>query len=310
MRELQKRDPGSLLRLKNLGPSSMRKIDRFFELGNLLCSGNLVFASFEALLAEFLKPDERFVLAERYGLSDPEEGPKASNRVSTLQSIASRQNLTRERVRQIEAGAMRRLREELPRWCFQPLLQAAEDFIRRSGEVVHASQCPRGVILQLPAPPHPAALLRFCADLTPDSFRAYHRVFSTLDLHELEVMEKTLLQQLSAFERPVEPTELEKNVSRKQNIRALLTEHPEVVELADGTFCYTRESLAFVVTNLLRTLPAPAHFRDITRTFNETVKPHCQRGAGFVLRILNNAPDIKKTGSGYYAPSPGPRRLF
>ena len=50
---------------------------------------------------ETLKPRERQVICERYGLSDGVE--------KTLEEIGSSMNVTRERIRQIEAKALRKL---------------------------------------------------------------------------------------------------------------------------------------------------------------------------------------------------------
>jgi RNA polymerase sigma factor (sigma-70 family) len=70
-------------------------------------------AEYARRLLGSLKPSERRVLERRYGFDEAETRSEriAPNVDATLQEIGDEWGVTRERVRQIEAGALQRLRK-------------------------------------------------------------------------------------------------------------------------------------------------------------------------------------------------------
>ena len=119
--ELRTWSDARLLQLPAFGAHSLQNIHWFFEWQNRLEKGGLLVADLRSFLDEFLTPPQRGVIEQRYGLTDPLFRPWMKR--ETLREIGGelRGGITRERVRQIEAEALARLRSHLARAVAAPL---------------------------------------------------------------------------------------------------------------------------------------------------------------------------------------------
>lgn len=104
-----------LLELPAFGPRSLRNVEWFWSWCERLEAGPAQLPDFGAWLREFLTRRQLQVLEERYGLTDPLFRPWMKR--PTLREIGGerRGGITRERVRQIEAEGLARLRTHLAR---------------------------------------------------------------------------------------------------------------------------------------------------------------------------------------------------
>ncbi|MCG3147898.1 MAG: RNA polymerase sigma factor RpoS [Verrucomicrobiae bacterium] len=113
--ELRQWNDARLLALPAFGGRSLRDVRWFFAWTNQLEAGGELLPDLPAWLREFLTPRQHHVLEQRFGLTDPLFRPWLKR--PTLREIGGerRGGITRERVRQIEAEALARLRTELAR---------------------------------------------------------------------------------------------------------------------------------------------------------------------------------------------------
>lgn len=305
--ELRQLPDSHLLKLRSLGRISLGHVHSFFRTCGQIEQGRQRFGTIQEIFALCLDDAERAVLTARYGLDhDPE---KPLRRRTTLQHIADAKQITRERVRQVQDAGLRNLQSRLARACLQPFY----DFLcaqldRKSGLAGGAD------ILPLRSEPalgglNPQGLLRLLSEVEPERLVSHHGYFSTLPLDFLQALESRLKTLLSQAGRPLTLEELmtragpESLAPFKQPAAALeclLNHDPDVAATTDRRFFLYGDGARAFVLEILARMERPAHYRKITTTFNEALKPEKRKGAGFMLELLIGTPRCTRVDRGIY----------
>jgi hypothetical protein len=306
--ELRNWSDVDLLALKSLGKISLGHIHFFFRICRQIEEGRQRFQNIQEVLDIFLDTAERTVLSARYGLHLPLL--KASRNCVTLQEIGTAHQKTRERIRQVEETAKARLRSRLAAVCLRPFYEYFTAFIEQHHRAVSVENLAPlktdGLLVGL----NPAGVLLLLFDLD-NRFFCFHRgFFSSLPASALEQLERWLLQHLDKQTEPlalaaipVDQVDLGLSDFREDKpvISGVLLDHcPEVAATtAQHYFLFSRGIQSFLL-ELIKTLNRPVHYREVTRVFNERVKPGSRKGAGFILDALNNHPACIRTDRGIY----------
>lgn len=307
--ELRKWTDRQLLALKSLGKVSLSGIKFFYKLCGQIEQGKQAFQNIREVLDIFWDEDELKVMSARYGFDRKELA--AARNWSTLQEIATAENKTRERIRQIQEAATLRLQSRLAKVCLQPFVEYFGRYIDALGK---AANCADLAPLQddpLLAGYNVCALALLLADLNPDRITFHNRVFYTVPLSVIRDIESAGVRMLS--EKISEPMALDSLVEslpafpelvtpeqRRRVISVVFDHHHSVAATTDNRyFLYPSGAVSFV-TEVLRGLQRPAHFRAIANAFNEQLKPLSRKGAGYILELLNSNPLCTRTDRGWY----------
>ena len=303
--ELRRWDDASLLRLRSLGRISLEQIHAFFALCDNIERGQQTFASVREVLELLLDEHQDYVLTARFGLDRTDLVPSGSR--VTLQDIGNRTQRTRERVRQVEENGKARLSSRLAALCLQPFIDHARAFIRRHDDVVAGDAT--GELWNDPAFDglNPCGVLTLFSDLYPERIGIHHGCFSVLAPGVIQRIEQDALRAIQASPAPLPLADLAARVAeaggpehRAATVSTIMDHFPDVGATRDGRYFLFDTSVMPLVREVLADLPAPAHYRAVTRAYNERVKPRSRRGAGFILDILNRDPRCARVNRGLY----------
>ena len=306
--ELRKWTDRQLLALRSLGKVSLNGIKLFYKLCGQIEAGKQSFQNIREVLDIFWDEDERKVIAARYGFERKELA--AARNWATLQEIATAENKTRERIRQIEEIALQRLQSKLAKTCLQPFLDYFVRYIDALGKAAHCADLAPLQDDPLFAGYNVCAIALLLADIHRDRLTFYNRVFSTLPLSVVHDIENEGVKILSASPEPVVLDRLVETLpafsdlatpeQRRRVISMVLDHHPNVAATTDNRyFLYPAGAMPFL-TEVLRSIERPAHFRAIANAFNERLKPLSRKGAGYILELLNSNPLCTRTDRGWY----------
>ncbi|HRZ12901.1 MAG TPA: sigma factor-like helix-turn-helix DNA-binding protein [Kiritimatiellia bacterium] len=299
-------DP-DLLKLRSLGRISLGHIHAFFRICGQIEQGRQRFGTVQEVFALCLDDAERNVLAGRYGLDrDPE---KPSRRRMTLQQIADAGHITRERVRQIQDAGLRKLQSRIAQVCLQPFYDYACGQVEKRGGLAGGAE-----LLGLRSEPamgglNPLGLMRLLSEVRSARLVHYNGFFSTFSLDFLQALESRLTAILSQAGQPLSLDELMKRAGTETlaslrepaaAIECLLDHAPAVASTTDRRFFLYRNGAGPYVVEVLGRLDRPAHYRKITSTFNESLKPAKRKGAGYVLELLIATPRCTRVDRGIY----------
>ena len=307
--ELRGWTDGSLLRLRSLGRISLDQIHEFFDLCDRIEGGTQLFTSVREVFRLLLDEPQLSVLTARFGLDRPDLVP-SGNRV-TLQDIGNQTQRTRERVRQVEENGKNRLSSRLAALCLQPFIDHARHFIR-----VHEDAVASDTLGELWDDPafgglNPCGVTTLFSDLYPDRILMHNGMFSVLSPGVIRRAEEQAGETLRASPDPLSIKTLaatlarEGGVERRESTLGAILDHcPEVGATRDGRYFLFTTSVVPLVREILAVLPPPAHYRAVTRAYNERVKPRSRKGAGFILDILNRDPHCTRVDRGLYRLKP------
>ena len=310
--ELRTWNEDRLLELKSLGKISLNHIRNFFTLCNQIESNQKYFRSLQEVFDLFLDTDESRVISLRYGFNRPDL--QASRNYYTLQKIGNLYEKTRERVRQIEDNAKTNLNSKLSKVCLQPFYSFFIQAIEQTGGVVGTNELKRFLHQPLLEGHNPCSLLLLFRDLQPERIRHISGFFTTLDEPTLEAIESGAVEHLKQAARPLTLQALSeapalKDLSEKVDdfARVLLVvmDHcRSVFSTQDMLFMHVETGVGSYLVNMVNQMNRPAHYRTITNTFNDRVKPQSQKGAGFILEQLNKTSDFVRIDRGIYSLNP------
>ncbi|MBN1270360.1 MAG: hypothetical protein JXB04_12285 [Kiritimatiellae bacterium] len=307
--ELRAWTDADILRQRSLGRISLGHIHSFFNLCERIEKGQQAFESIRDVLDIFLDADEFSVIASRYGFE--RESLRVSRKCMTLQEIGSRDGKTRERIRQIEATARKKLSSRLGSVCLQPFHDYFHGILDSLGRSAPCAQIAPLTDRAVTAGFSPCAVLLLLCDLDPTRLTFHNQFFTTLPPAQLQGLEK---QALVALSQRGEPTALAEVLGSlggaapalaptvaQRTVTAILEHHPLVAATVDQRyFLYSRGMAAFLA-EVMKQIPLPAHFRAITQAVNDRLLPGSRKGAGYVLDALNGHPLCVRSERGVYA---------
>jgi hypothetical protein len=295
------------LALRSFGVGSLNNIRWFMRWTRVLEAGEPTVPDARAWMHEFLNRRQVFVMEQRYGLTDPLFRPLMKRR--TLQEIAlMRKHVTRERIRQIEEESLEVFGSKLCRAVGDPLLRHWAYRIRRSGGAVTTAELADWFGEPTLGGYQPWGLLLMVSESTGAiTFR--HDYFTAAPASALDRIEAKILRQLQASRQPVPFAEVLAAASDELKpllldperfLTTLLQKHPDIAGTVDRRYFLPAALGPELVAKILRQQARPVHFRELTRLYNELMLPHSRKGAGFILRAANLAPDVRRASRAYY----------
>ena len=298
-----------LLNMRSLGRLSLRQIHFFFELCRRIEKGEQRFRTLQEAFDLFLDNSERMVIEARYGFHLTK--PTASRNCATLQEIGNLEHKTRERVRQIEDAAKQKLSSNIAQTCLEPFYDHFRDYVEGCGQVVATEDLASVRTDPILTGYNPGSIFLLLFDLRPEKFCYYRNYFSTLPLDYLKRVETKLtavllerhvaitLDQLLSAIHPTITEEIPLHDHRR--VLTVILEHaPNIAVTYDGRFFSYDAAIQTYLLEVLHKLQRPAHYRVVTKAFNEGIKPQSRKGAGYILEMLNKLPNCKRVYRGIY----------
>ena len=304
--ELRSMGDARLRRVPGLNSGSIRHVRRFLDLCDRVAAGTALFESLSDILDFFLKPVERDVVTRRYGLALPT--PPSAARAETLQSVADSTGVTRERARQVQRRATAALSSDLAQACLDPLYGAFEEFINGRFGVATDREITEVRIEPLGRSNPSRVLLMLCN--CSARIRFMDGLFTTIPADKLDPVASRLLDTLRADALPhsldslvgvLDGYGLANTPDAARRIAGLVLEHAGDVSCVAGErYFHTPTGAAGFVEDILRRLPAPAHFRIVQDEYNKAMRPGSRKGTGFILGVLSDETRFQRTATGTY----------
>ncbi len=306
--ELREWTDKRLLTLVHFGVTSRDNVRWFFKWAGKLEANDCSLPSFRAFLREFLNRQEVHVLEQRFGLTDPLFRPHMKRR--TLSEIAAemRGGLTRERVRQIEETGLAAMRALLPAAVAETQEIYWANRVQSAGCVVTSGELAEWTNDPKLGGYQPwGSLLLLSETYSRISFR--YDYFATLPPQTLSQVEKQILQLLHTERLPVPFENILATVSDNLNflngqrprlVTVMLDHHPDINGTVDRRYFLPTLGAPVILADILRGRPEPIHFHELTRLYNERMKSHSRKGAGYILRVLNLMGDAQRVSRALY----------
>lgn len=297
-----------LIALRSLGRISLGHIHSFFRLCNHIEQGRQGFQTIQDVFTIFLDGPELQVLSARYGFARPEL--KASRNWATLQEIGDAQHKTRERIRQVEETAGRKLRSRLATVCLQPFVDYFCDVLAANGKSATCED-----LASLRTAPHlanlnPCSVLLLLSDANPARIVFYRGFFTLLAEGTIQRVESEAIRLLDTAGAPLAldrlltalpPVPGADDLAHKRKALLCALDHsPDIAAVTDGRYFLYRNGTRPFLMEMMKSLPLPAHYRAVTAAFNERVRPRSRKGAGFILEVLNTIPQCSRVDRGIY----------
>jgi len=297
-----------LLRLRSLGRVSLDQIHYFFKLCNRIEKANQRFSAIHELLDIFLDVPQLSVITARYGCY--QRDVIASRNWVTLQEIGNRENKTRERIRQVEEIGQQKLRSRMARVCLQPFYEFFATFIQQRARAIATQELVALRNHEALRELNPAGILLLLSDLHPDRIGFQNDFFTTLPQAAIHHIEQGVLDTLGNSPIPVSIDQLAQGIGSidalpdradfRQATAVIADHHPTIgATIDDRYFLYSTSVQPFLV-ELMQRMERPAHYRSVTTTFNDRVKPSSRKGAGFILDVLNRIEQCQRVDRGIY----------
>ena len=302
--ELRRWSDGDLIALRSLGRTSLRRIREFFELAARIEKSRVTVRTVRDLLRRFLDPPMLFVIEHRYGLPLAEKSEPM-----TLQAIGDLIGRTRERIRQVEEAAWERMRSRLCMIFAREFSAEFAQWLRQRGGIVDAAGAEQLRRAEAFAGYHPMSVFRLMAEWTGELSHR-HAYVSALPGKELARVEKAVLRVLEAPSPPSRPEDLAQRLPAGlvtapgadplKMVAVILRGHPEISGTLDGRFFLASCGAHWVIRTVVGDAGRPLHYREITAEYNRRMDLRSQKGAGFILGILNRAPGFRRTERATY----------
>jgi hypothetical protein len=293
--------------LRNIGSGSVEEIERYLRTAAELERGELRFANIDELLDRFLRPREMGILRIRYRLDMPAGG--FSDKLATLQSIALKQGITRERVRQVEEHARRVLGSLLAQACLAPLYGLFEGVLRSRHGICPGSELAGATPADDFAAHNPAQVLLL---LTACGGRISERngYFSMIPRLRLAEAEQEIRHLLTDCRTPVGIERIQEaatlagfppdDAGRRHVLQILLSNQPGICATTDDRYFIAERGVVAIAEEVLEKSDGAVHYRSLLRELNSRLRPGSRQGTGRLLRALLTSPAIDRTATGHY----------
>ncbi len=291
--DLRNLPPERLLGERRFGRRSLDATMRFFETCAELEAGKIGFRTIREPMDRVLAPEVWQVLVLRYGLERPDLD--ASRQYFTLQAIANRDDVTRERVRQVVEIGLAGLGQRLLTAFLEPFEKMLMDIPRAQGGIAEADAYADLVGHPAMAGLNPAAVALLLCDAHPQSWTYFGRAFILAPDETVKDFAHGLVRRLRRRQQPTPWAEvlafarrhrLAGHLARLESTLPLLLSHLDGVIMMKDRSCLASERLGDLLDTLIRELGGRAHYTDIADRFNERVQPQEQRSASSILRLL------------------------
>ena len=301
---LRAKDAHALVDMRSIGRVSVREVARFFKLCGQIERGELVFITIQQVFDLFLDGEELNVLTKRFGLFRPDA--RAARNYMTLQEIGNELSLTRERIRQVEQIVFANLSTRLAQLCLQPFYLYLKAFIDSRERVVEPEDLMDLAGQSWLAGYNPCSITLLLQLVQPEQFTEHHGLFSTYTPEQLNAVHQACLGCLRERGDPVGLADLPTGpgpgggLLSRVALGKLMDHGPGVAAtLDDRYFLFQVGTDRFLREQMLQ-MERPVHYRTLARQFNQRLKPHCRKGNGFILQVLNGSELFVKTERAFY----------
>ncbi len=306
--ELRELSDMMLLNFRSLGSKSINHIHAFFRLCSRIEQGKQAFKHIQEIFDIFLNENEFKVASLRYGFFRPDF--HASRTYYKLQEIGNEEGLTRERVRQVEKNAKKKLNSYLCDLCLSPFFNHVRELIDAHDGIIAEDQLELIKDEPFLHGMNPASMFLLFSDLNPSAFIYYQHYFSTLKRQPLHKIEKAACKRLQNLAEPISIEALSEDLyadiqddSFQPSRKALeiLFDHIEAITAtADRRYFISESATQHFLLEVMREMKRPVHFRAFMHSANEKLKPSSRKRAGYYLKQLKNHTGFVRTGYGFY----------
>ena len=306
--QLRSAPESRLLEIRGLGRISLDHIRAFFQICDAISQGKQKFNTIQEVLAIFCDREEWEALEGRYGLLL--EIVELKPYYATLQDIGAKTGKTRERIRQIQEGALLKLKGRLATVCLQPFFKEVETFIRDHDGLVTGEDVAALKPVAWLAGSNPSGMLILMSELPAAGFCYFHHTLSVMSVAALHALEAEILRLLETQSQPTTlqaiidaltpPAGIESRQQFRKVVAGLLDQDERVAATLDERYFAYSTGMAAYLIHLLGQLQRPVHYRSLMQAFNDQVKPRSRKGAGFILDTLNAHPQFTRVDRGIY----------
>ncbi len=298
----------NLLSLRSFGRISLSHVRNFFKLCNQIEQGKQAFQTIQEVVSIFLDADELKVITGRYGFDLPDV--QASRNATTLQALGDSEHKTRERIRQVEETAKKKLQSRMAKVCLQPFYDEFGAFIESCGKTACCTDLTPLQNSALLSNWNACGVLLLMSDINPGRISFYRQSFSTLPESVLREIESRAFTELGRHEQPTSLDEMLESLipadtamvaDEGRRAAACILEHsPEVAVTVDRRYFLFAAGTQVFLAEIMKDITLPAHYRAVTQLFNERVKSESRKGAGFILDMLNSNPRCTRVDRGIF----------
>lgn len=301
--ELRRVPDERLLAERRFGRRSLVAVEDFFKFCARLEAGKVGFADLRKTLEYLLPAKSLEVLTARYGLDRREM--EASRNYSTLQQIANRDGLTRERVRQVIETAVERLHSRLARACLRPYEDMIVAEIQRHGGMADADDLACFAGQPAFGGLNPAAASLLLCDAHPEHWAFFGHVFVLAPLSQVQAFSRAVRHILRRASRPVSRDEMLDRVGalpantpprdRHAYVSKLIEQMEDVLQFKDGS-ALAVDRLPLLLEAFMQEAGGKATYATLAGMLNERLLPYCRRSSQSVHRWLTVSGRFQNSG--------------
>lgn len=305
VRDIRTRSDADLIGMASIGPASVDEVRRFWARCQAIAAGQCYFLTLPDAIEPFVDTENWAVLIRRYGLYRPD--PAASRKFMTLQEIGNELNLTRERIRQVEAQALHSLRANLPRHCLSPFLRYLRAFIESRQGVVSTADLQDLEGQSWLAGLNPCSVFLLLHDIDAHYFQRHNQLFHIYSEIEIDAAAQEAVEwlnqqnELASLQKLWDAIHGQLSLTAPVALAKIIAQVPEILSTIDQQYLTTPTALDDLLRELLEAEQEPLHYREITTLLNQRLLRACRKGPGHVLRHLNASELFQKTARGKYA---------
>ncbi len=302
--------------LKNIGERTVYDIEeelRRFQSYNSQ-SEDIEVGSLEDYLAILQKPlsrRQKDVLNRRLGFY--------SVHTETLENIAKDYNLSRERVRQIEKAAKKKMYSPTNRLAAKPLLNIVEDILKANGGVLCIGELSSLLLAKVPAGNLNAANVVPVIIALSEAYEVNEGLWALSNIdRELVIMIQSTARDIlyqrrhAIYDKVLQELVIDalvrKNINAPSNLIAACLKYSKSINLnkngyyslAEWDF-YMPKNRTDYVQDVLKSLGRPAHYKEITQIINAMLPKEAQYSAKSIQVVLGSSPLFIRVGTGTYA---------